>query len=428
MPVFHADPQPSDPLVQNLIALFLHGTEQKRAQDRQAALDAQVAEDRRRAAAQQDFAHSVAVANLRQAAAAETSAAQAPGAQTAAQAGIPEIGPEEGGPLASQILVKQPESNVQIKDPMTGQTLSIPLRYKEQVIADANAKAKASLAEMLKTDQAKDDQKLTDVYDRSTGTTRKVTNQEARLHPERYGTPSEYAHNESEKVRQENRQAREADQAQAKADKEEALQKEVEAETQAVLNGNKSIENVPAKLQSQVTRALQAQGGDTRTSKQKGIDADAQSILTSLDQLEEISKRINTHDSQAVALAAGGWNRLTGPLSEDVRLFDSQSAKLSQLARRMGEKGTLTDKDIVRVQNLLPGLTDDAAVAQKKLKDVREILVAGFRETVSKKVDLGHATSSGGSGPITVTAPNGRSYNFPDQASADVFKQRAGIQ
>jgi hypothetical protein len=37
------------------------------------------------------------------------------------------------------------------------------------------------------------------------------------------------------------------------------------------------------------------------------------------------------------------------------------------------------------------------------------------------------AAPSGGSG-LTVTAPNGKTYSFKDQASADAFKQKAGIQ
>ena len=149
MPVFRAEPQQQDPLVSNLINLFLGGVAQKRAQDRQAALDAQVAEDRRRTQAQQDFAHSLAVGQLRQQIAAQTPAAEAPGAQTAAQAGVPALGPDEGGPSPDQILVKQPESNVQIKDPMTGQTFSIPLQYKEQVLAAANEKARRDLQDTL---------------------------------------------------------------------------------------------------------------------------------------------------------------------------------------------------------------------------------------------------------------------------------------
>lgn len=38
------------------------------------------------------------------------------------------------------------------------------------------------------------------------------------------------------------------------------------------------------------------------------------------------------------------------------------------------------------------------------------------------------SSGSGGAGGPTVTAPNGKIYNFKDQASADAFKQKAGIQ
>jgi hypothetical protein len=38
------------------------------------------------------------------------------------------------------------------------------------------------------------------------------------------------------------------------------------------------------------------------------------------------------------------------------------------------------------------------------------------------------SASSGGSGSTSVTAPNGKTYNFPDAASASAFKAKAGIQ
>jgi hypothetical protein len=76
-------------------------------------------------------------------------------------------------------------------------------------------------------------------------------------------------------------------------------------------------------------------------------------------------------------------------LSESVKLWDAQTAKLSMFARQMGEKGALSDGDVKRVQGLIPKRDDTVAVRDKKLADLREIIENGLREKVSKHVTLG---------------------------------------
>jgi hypothetical protein len=55
-------------------------------------------------------------------------------------------------------------------------------------------------------------------------------------------------------------------------------------------------------------------------------------------------------------------------------------------------------------------------------------LRAGIKAMSDYMGDRAMLPATSGSAQISVTAPNGKTYSFPDQASADAFKQKAGIK
>lgn len=67
-----------------------------------------------------------------------------------------------------------------------------------------------------------------------------------------------------------------------------------------------------------------------------------------------------------------------------------------------------------------------ADTAEKLLRGKRDVLKQQYEAGKGGKANFGEP-GSGGSG-LSVTAPNGKTYNFKDQASADAFKKAAGIQ
>lgn len=169
--------------------------------------------------------------------------------------------------------------------------------------------------------------------------------------------------------------------------------KEIEGYLIGLRNGDFGIERVPPSMVSEVVTAADKQGIDTRSTKQRDIDSAATALITSLDQLEDQAKKTMTSDTGPGAKVSGAIQRGASyiGLAEQTQLWDAQAAKLSMFARQLGERGTLTDQDVVRVQGLIPGLTDKTSVRDKKLKDIRDIIEAGLRGKVSKRVKFSSA-------------------------------------
>ena len=152
--------------------------------------------------------------------------------------------------------------------------------------------------------------------------------------------------------------------------------------------GEMSIAEVPAKYKRAVTNAAKEQGTDTRPRAQREIDGLAASALTALDQIEAQAKKTMTATTGVGAKIQGGLQRLGAKagLAEETQAWDAQMAKLSLLARQLGEKGALSDPDIERVVAGLPALTEKTSLRDRKLKEIRDIVEAGLRQKVSDRV------------------------------------------
>lgn len=163
---------------------------------------------------------------------------------------------------------------------------------------------------------------------------------------------------------------------------------EVQGYLDALGRGDMGLEGVPPKYRGAVVARADKQGVDTRTTKQREIDSTAQGAMASLDQIEEQAKGTMTATSGPMAAVAGRAQSIGNALglAPQTRLWEAQTAKLSQIARQLGEKGNLSDSDIKRIQGLLPGLTDPVDIRDKKLADIREIFEAAFKGKVSKHV------------------------------------------
>jgi len=171
--------------------------------------------------------------------------------------------------------------------------------------------------------------------------------------------------------------------------------------------GDYGMERVPPTLVNRVTSEAKKLGIDTRTTKQKDIDAAAESTLISLRQLEDQAKRTITAESGPGAKAQGALQRAGTyvGLAEQTQRWDSQVAKLAMFARQLGERGVLTDRDVERVAELLPKLTDKTSLRDSKLKDIREIIEGGLRGKVSERVKFPTASAGQEAGTSVAAAP-----------------------
>src|SRR5262249_38318655 len=69
-------------------------------------------------------------------------------------------------------------------------------------------------------------------------------------------------------------------------------------------------------------------------------------------------------------------------------------------------------------------LAGAARTADQLLAGAQKALKQTYQQGVQAKPNFGENQDGG----ANVTAPKGKVYNFPDQASADAFKQKAGIK
>lgn len=172
--------------------------------------------------------------------------------------------------------------------------------------------------------------------------------------------------------------------------KAEERQAEIDAYTNTLERGDATIDTVPAPIRRDVMVAAEKRGLDVRTAKQKDLDAGAEQSIESLRQLREQAQRTMTATTGPGAVIQGNIQRglnVVG-LADETRKWEKQAAKLSLLARQLGEKGVLTDRDVERVVNMLPGLTDKAEIRDKALQDIEDIIFTGLRGRVSGRVKV----------------------------------------
>jgi len=209
-------------------------------------------------------------------------------------------------------------------------------------------------------------------------------------------------------------------------DKETERTSEIAAYVDAVGSGDYTIDKVPATIQRQVMVEAERRGFDVRTAKQKEIDAAAEQTIENLSQLREQAERTMTATTGPGAVLQGKAQRGLSylGLAEETQKWDKQTAKLSLLARQLGEKGVLTDRDVDRVVNMLPKLTEKTEIRDKALQDLEDVIFTGMRGRVSARVKI-----PGGNQPLEWRHPKtGQVYRFKSAEQRDAFLTAAGIR
>jgi len=100
-------------------------------------------------------------------------------------------------------------------------------------------------------------------------------------------------------------------------------------------------------------------------------------------------------------------------------------------ARRLPKGTPPHDAPYVRLAN--PISQDRTVLRKSLLASVLEVMERNAKRDrdvrlYGKVVDDRSPKPTAGGGGVSVTAPNGKTYTFPNQAQADVFKKRAGIK
>jgi hypothetical protein len=104
------------------------------------------------------------------------------------------------------------------------------------------------------------------------------------------------------------------------------------------------------------------------------------------------------------------------------------SDQIAKILQGGGGSGT-SDAKLKQAQEILNQNFNAKQIAAVANQSLRPLLANRKQEIIgdNRYLQRWHPQPQGNSG-ITVTAPNGKAYQFKDQASADQFKKQAGIQ
>ena len=136
-------------------------------------------------------------------------------------------------------------------------------------------------------------------------------------------------------------------------------------------NAAKQIASLMDVLEGRVSRVADAQ---EKSQKSSTMSAG----MNVLNQLYALYKKAGGSQGIIGGTFTGAMNNITGgAYNTDVATYDQTRALTSSLlARALGEKGTLSDTDRKYINDNLPKMTDDPAVAEKKFNAIYQLLEA----------------------------------------------------
>ena len=157
----------------------------------------------------------------------------------------------------------------------------------------------------------------------------------------------------------------------------------------ATIQAGKGLAMLPVKEQELLTPSEANELGvpfGTTKGEAKGtmaITVQQRAALSAFDVARSIVGDIASY-SEKVNTAAGGLKgraeqskKLWGAWTQsdpDAALLQSKAGELANLARSLGEKGALADKDIARVAALVPNVMDTRQIAAQKIADMQAII------------------------------------------------------
>ena len=153
--------------------------------------------------------------------------------------------------------------------------------------------------------------------------------------------------------------------------------------------------------------------------------ADSRSAIASLRDL----RAVLTANEQYIGPLAGF--QAVNPYSEGRKA----QADIDRVKQRVGktlEGGVLRKEDEEKYKKILATLSDTPATAIYKVDQLIEDVTRDMDLFMDEQKKAGRRVESRVTPPptggVTVKAPNGKTYRFPNQAEADAFKKRAGIR
>ena len=148
-----------------------------------------------------------------------------------------------------------------------------------------------------------------------------------------------------------------------------------------------------------------------------------------LDDIEQYAEKVPDVEPGVMGRVFGGGKNYMNAIlqtDENAALLMSKAGELSQVARAMGERGTLATGDIARAAGLIPLVTDTKAVRRKKMADLRTFFDKG-ESAFRKSLGPGGGTSPkrAPAAPAPQAAPPQGKWTPKDEKRLKELEQKA---
>lgn len=125
---------------------------------------------------------------------------------------------------------------------------------------------------------------------------------------------------------------------------------------------------------------------DTSTADQRNKKSQLGVVDEVINQIEKYSKKVNTFEAGPGGLVRiiEGTKRAYGAATQtdkNATLLKQQKGKLAQIIRTLGEKGALSEGDVVRAISLIPTVYDTKEIAEQQMIDLRDLISSAKGDT-----------------------------------------------
>lgn len=143
-----------------------------------------------------------------------------------------------------------------------------------------------------------------------------------------------------------------------------------------IANGEAEFTSVPFKKRDAVVLYMKNNNLVATPKKLRDAINTLSGARGAVDQLEKLSVAVNKARNPARRIAEMGPKFVAGLTQSDENITmmkDAREGFLALIARAAGERGVLTDQDVARARKNTPSVNDLAPIAQKKLKNLRDL-------------------------------------------------------
>lgn len=179
----------------------------------------------------------------------------------------------------------------------------------------------------------------------------------------------------------------------------------VKAAADAVETGQIQFTAVPFNIRLRVLSTLSDRGSKILPPKVRDTISTVSAARGVLEELNKLAETVNVHGAGASRIVGGLGSAARGALQINVddAIYDkARNGFLATISRATGERGVLTDRDVLRAKALLPSRYDSKAVARRQIGQLRS-----FLDNIEKRAVTVYTTTGAGQAASTPAQTEG---------------------